>query len=189
MTNNDGRHVIDGLLSSVAEEKLAAQQGRLDQLDQQVRAQSRQFDELVLDVLAIADILHELEKHFADLERTGVQGLPRKSVEVAVRRLLAVLRKHSVEPMNSAGQPLDLHRHEVVEVRQVRDQRDDIVLEEIVRGYVLRDRVLRHAKVVITQDEAAPAVEKPPKRPKAPRPKRTRSKVGQSKHQKESKAL
>ncbi len=147
-------------LTDRLEQQLTAHQERIGQLEQQASAQQQRFDGLVLDLLGVADSLHALDDHFAELERRG-ERVPRKSVDVALRKLLGVLKKHRVEPMQCTGLPLDLDHHEVVEVKHVRDTPDDIVLEESVRGYLSADRVLRYAKVVVSRNEAVAPSAKP----------------------------
>jgi molecular chaperone GrpE (heat shock protein) len=116
----------------------------------------RRLEHLLVELLSIADALHELEQHCADLRSKGVEGAPRQRVNDVLHKLLAVLKSQQVERMDCKRQPFDLERHEVLEVRQVRGMADDIVLEEVVQGYVWNDRVLRHAKVVISRAENAP---------------------------------
>jgi molecular chaperone GrpE len=128
------------------------------------RAQQKRLDQFLLELVGIADTLYDLSLHCAELERKGIEGLPRRSVEVVRRRLLAALKSQQVEPMNCKGQPLDLARHEVIEVKDVRGTADDIVLAETVPGYMEGDRVLRHAKVIISR--ARPIPKRPSKRAK-----------------------
>jgi len=143
MTSNEGGMDLSRLLTGFdAAEK--------------AKAQHRQLEQLLVELLGIADALHELERHLADLERKGVQDVPRRSIEIVLRKLLTVLKSHQVERMDCKGQPFDLERHEVLEVKPVRGMSDDIVLEECVHGYMWHPRVLRHAKVIISRAEAVP---------------------------------
>jgi molecular chaperone GrpE len=135
---------------------------RLDKLlarygaEEKSNAVRRELERLLGQVLDIADALHDLELHCADLERKGVQGIPRKSVNVVLRMLMAVLKSHQVEPMNCKGQTFDLNRHEVLGTRTIRRGSDDVVLEETMHGYMWQQRVLRHAKVIVSRVEAEP---------------------------------
>jgi molecular chaperone GrpE (heat shock protein) len=141
MTIDDPRLAIDKLFAGYdAQERLNSQQ--------------RRFEQLLVELLSVVDALHDLEQYCDGLERKGVQGVPRRSVEVVLRRLMGVLKSQQVEPMNCKGQPLDLERHEVIEVKDMHDMPDDVVLEESVRGYIGPNRVLRHAKVVISRAAA-----------------------------------
>jgi molecular chaperone GrpE len=142
MTNSEKSLSFDRMLAGYdAEEKSKATQ--------------RQLERLLVELLGIVDALRDLELHCAELERKGTKGVPRRSVDIVLRKVMAVLASHHVTPMNCKGQPFDLEKHEVMEVKSVRDSSDDIVLEESVHGYMWRERVLRHAKVIISRAEAA----------------------------------
>jgi molecular chaperone GrpE len=65
--------------------------------------------------------------------------------------MLKALDKADVEPMNAAGMPLDLERHEVLAVRVDPSVPEDTVLEEALRGYLWKQRLLRRARVVISR--------------------------------------
>jgi molecular chaperone GrpE len=143
MTNSEGHLSLGKLLAGYdAEEKSKAAQ--------------RDLERLLTELLGIADVLHDLELHCTELQRKGVQDVPRKSVHVVRRMLMGVLKSHQVEPMNCKGQTFDLDKHEVLDTKSVCGGSDDIVLEENVHGYMWQQRVLRHAKVIISRAEAEP---------------------------------
>ncbi len=80
-----------------------------------------------------------------------------KSYQGVYKQLIDALKKLGVSPMRSEGQEFDPNLHEAV-MREPTDQYPEgTVIEEFVRGYVLGERVLRHAmvKVATPLDPAA----------------------------------
>lgn len=77
----------------------------------------------------------------------------KSGVELAYQKLMDELKKMDVEPIESVGKPFDEHYHEAV-MQQPVDEGEDIgvVLTELQRGYRMGDRVLRHAKVVVSTE-------------------------------------
>jgi molecular chaperone GrpE len=146
MANDEGGLSLDRFLAGYNSEEKA-------------KAVSRELEQLLAELLGVADALHDLEQHCAALERKGLQGVPRKSVEVVLRKLVATLKAHRVEPMDSKGQLFDPRKHEVFETRSVPGGADDVVMEELVHGYTWNDRVLRHGKVIISRGEPIPEAE------------------------------
>jgi molecular chaperone GrpE len=69
------------------------------------------------------------------------------------RRLLALLEREGVQVIPALGLPFDPHRHLAVAVRAERGVADATVVAEELPGYMLGDRVLRHAEVVIARAE------------------------------------
>jgi molecular chaperone GrpE len=82
-----------------------------------------------------------------------------RGVELIYQKLMKVLEAQGLAPFDSAGAPFDVDYHDAL----LQVARDDVppgtVVEEIARGYKLNDRVLRHAKVIVSaaaQGDSAP---------------------------------
>jgi molecular chaperone GrpE len=54
-----------------------------------------------------------------------------------------------LQPVASVGQPFDPHVHEAVSTEQTEDYEPDTVIQELVRGYRLGDKLLRPAVVKV----------------------------------------
>jgi molecular chaperone GrpE len=69
-----------------------------------------------------------------------------------VRRLLSVLLERAgVKEIASQGQPFDPQLHEAIMVEASGAHPDNTVVEEIQRGYLLHNRVLRPAMVRVAK--------------------------------------
>jgi molecular chaperone GrpE len=72
-----------------------------------------------------------------------------KSYQSVYKQLVDCLKRVGVSPMRSEGKEFDPNLHEAV-MREATDEHPEgTVIEELVRGYVLGDRVLRHAMVKV----------------------------------------
>ena len=92
-----------------------------------------------------------------NFERARSQIKPQNEGEMAIhksyqgvyKQLVDAFKKLGVSPMRSEGQEFDPNLHEAV-MREPTDQYPEgTVIEEFVRGYVLGERVLRHAMVKV----------------------------------------
>ena len=70
-------------------------------------------------------------------------------VELISKQLNGVLENLGVRPVASVGQPFDPHIHEAVATEQTEDYEPDTVMQEIVRGYRLGEKLLRPAIVKV----------------------------------------
>jgi molecular chaperone GrpE len=70
-------------------------------------------------------------------------------VELIYKQLNDVLEGLGVEPVAAVGQPFDPHVHEAVVTEQTEDFEPDTVMQELVRGYRLGDKLLRPAVVKV----------------------------------------
>ena len=70
-------------------------------------------------------------------------------VDMIHKQLHKILQEEGVAPINSVGKKLDPYKHDVIDV--VPGKEDDVIMEEVQKGYMIKDKVLRPAKVRISK--------------------------------------
>ena len=89
--------------------------------------------------------------------RMQPEGPLQEGLQAVLDQIEAVLARHGVQRIGSAGERFDPERHEAVEVR-ANDEVDDRTVLEVTRsGFAVRDRVLRPAQVVVSRRSQANA--------------------------------
>lgn len=73
-------------------------------------------------------------------------------IELIDRQFHDVLARLGVEPIAAQGQPFDPNLHHAIQMVETTEVPDHHVLDELQRGYRLRDRVLRAAMVRVAQN-------------------------------------
>jgi len=76
----------------------------------------------------------------------------RNGIELIYKQLQDALLKLGLRPIPAKGEPFDPHLHEAVEMVETTDAQDHQVLEELQRGYKLKDRLLRPAMVKVARN-------------------------------------
>ncbi len=76
----------------------------------------------------------------------------RSGVELIYKQLQDALAKLGVRPIPAKGETFDPHVHEAIEMVETSDAADHEVLEELQRGYKLKDRLLRPAMVKVAKN-------------------------------------
>ena len=103
--------------------------------------------EVLRDVLPIVD---NLERALA----AAGEGDPlRKGVELTHKQMLDLLRKRGVKPIEALGADFDPNFHQAVVHEASSEHREGEVMEELQRGYLLGDRLLRPAMVKVAKAE------------------------------------
>ncbi|MCT4457950.1 nucleotide exchange factor GrpE [Lactiplantibacillus paraplantarum] len=104
---------------------------------------------LAKDVLPVLDNLERALATQADDE--AAQQL-KKGVEMVYGHLQDALKKHGVTEVAAAGEKFDPNIHQAVQTVPVDDDHPaDTVVQVLQRGYLLKDRTLRPAMVVVAQ--------------------------------------
>jgi molecular chaperone GrpE len=84
-----------------------------------------------------------------------------EGVEMVLRSLVDTLAKHGVTQISAAGQPFDPAKHEAMAQVETDAHEPNSVVEELHKGYMLHERLLRPALVTVakaakTQDKKNP---------------------------------
>jgi molecular chaperone GrpE len=110
-----------------------------------------------LDLQVKRNTLSEILPVVDSFERARSQIKPQNDAEANIhksyqgvyKQLVDCLKRIGVSPMRPEGKPFDPNLHEAV-LREATDHHPEgTVLEEMMRGYLLGDRVLRHAMVKV----------------------------------------
>lgn len=109
---------------------------------------------LLLELLPVVDSL----EHAAVTTRSGIdaQGLA-EGLNVIRRLFQATLEKAAVKSIEVLGYEFDPNFHQAVAQVESTDGRDNIVVEEIRKGYLLEGRLLRPAMVKVSKTQVPSA--------------------------------
>lgn len=112
-----------------------------EELEQQIKGNT------ITELLPVVD---NFERARSQLKpQTEAEMSIHKSYQSVYKQLVDCLKRLGVAPMRPEGKEFDPSLHEAV-MRQPSDEYPEgTVLEELVRGYFLGDRVLRHAMVKV----------------------------------------
>lgn len=124
-----------------------------EELDLQVKRNT------ILELLPIVDNFERARSHLKP-QSEGEMTM-HKSYQGVYKQLVDSLKRLGVSPMRPEGQEFDPNLHEAVLREPTDEHPEGTVLEELVRGYYLGERVLRHAmvKVAAPKEDAPPAQE------------------------------
>ena len=75
----------------------------------------------------------------------------RSGVELIYKQLQDALVKLGVQPIVAQGQPFDPHLHQAIEMVETDEVPDHHVVDELQRGYRLKERLLRPAMVRVAK--------------------------------------
>lgn len=73
-----------------------------------------------------------------------------EGVEITHKQFLNILEKFGVKPIQAAGEIFNPEQHEAI-VQEESEQEPNRVIEEVERGYLFHDRLLRPAKVIVSK--------------------------------------
>jgi molecular chaperone GrpE len=112
----------------------------------------------ILELLPVVDNFERARSHLKP--QSDGEMTMHKSYQGVYKQLVDSLKRLGVSPMRPEGQEFDPNLHEAVMREPTDEHPEGTVLEELVRGYYLGERVLRHAMVkVAAPKEDTPAAQ------------------------------
>ena len=119
-----------------------------ERLNQRVEQEvSLKFGGLVEEQL---EFLDDMERAMSHAQSSDDQASLLEGLEIARRRFLATLQEYGVEPFTPTGEAFDPNRDEALRVDTLASpEQDGLVTETFRPGYMLKDRVLRVARVAV----------------------------------------
>ena len=104
--------------------------------------------DVIISFLGIAD---DLQRMIASAD--GDKSKNAKSLVAGINLILEKLHRRlsalKVEPFDSAGVKFDPELHDAMMTQTSDDHEDGVVIQEFEKGYKYKDRVIRHAKVIV----------------------------------------
>lgn len=76
----------------------------------------------------------------------------KEGINLVHEKLFKIFDEQGITKINPVGKSFDVHFHEAVMQKDSPDVEPLTVLEEIETGYLYKDRVLRHSKVIVSSE-------------------------------------
>ena len=102
---------------------------------------------LILNLLTIVD---DFERALASVPAQLTESSWMDGIRLIYNKLKAILEAQGLAEIKAKGEPFDPHLHDAV---MCQDGEEGIVIEEIQKGYKLKDRVIRPSRVAVGKGE------------------------------------
>jgi len=103
-------------------------------------------ERLITNLLAVID---ELEMAIQSGKETENKDALLEGVEMVLKKIYTTLRQEGLTKIEAAGRPFDPSRHEAIFKVPTKDYAEGTVIEEVRKGFMLKDKVIRPSMVKI----------------------------------------
>ncbi len=132
-------------------DRLARLQAEFENARKRTAREQQEFREYAV-ADAIKALLPTLDSFERALQAAAEKSEFRGGVELIYKQLQDALAKLGLRPIVAKGEVFDPHQHEAIEMVDTKDAKDHEVLEELQRGYKLKERLLRPAMVKVARN-------------------------------------
>ena len=104
-------------------------------------------EKLLTELLPVVD---DFNRTMASFEKSHDNEALKKGIDLVYAKFRSALEKQGLKEMDSDGKKFDVNLHEAI-LQQPDESKDaETILNTVEKGYYLKDKVLRHAKVVVS---------------------------------------
>jgi molecular chaperone GrpE len=97
-------------------------------------------------------VIDDLDRSLEHFGEDMSHGKVKEGLEMVRKHFMEILEKNGMKVVESLGQIFDPHFHEAVAHQAKEGAEDGEIIIEYQKGYLLNDRLLRPAKVVIAKN-------------------------------------
>ena len=139
-------------------EKQEAETQEYVSLSQRLQADFENFKKITdkrnVEIVKFANenLIKEFLDCYEDLERSLTIEKDedfRQGVELIYNKFSDILTKEGVEQIPAKGEKFDLNKHEALMVQESEDVENGYIIEELMKGYMYKDKVLKYSKVIV----------------------------------------
>ena len=100
---------------------------------------------------ALLPVVDDFERGIDAIKNTSDAEAVKEGMILIYNKFMKYLEQNGVKPMESDGQPFNEEFHEAVALVPGMEDKKGLVIDTVQKGYMINDKVLRHAKVAVAQ--------------------------------------
>lgn len=106
-------------------------------------------------IIKLLPVVDDFERTLQHIDDDNNIDAVKEGIKLVYEKLLKVLDEQGVKKMKVKGEPFNVDYHDALMQRKDDSVPSHTVLEEIEKGYIYRDKVIRHAKVIVSEETSS----------------------------------
>jgi molecular chaperone GrpE len=101
-------------------------------------------------IVSLLDVLDDCDRAEKQLNGSDDISLQKEGIQLVFNKIRSTMQAKGLTPMESIGKQFDVELHEAItEIPAPNDKMKGKVVDEVTKGYLLNDKIIRFAKVVV----------------------------------------
>jgi molecular chaperone GrpE len=106
-------------------------------------------------ITKLLPVIDDFERSLQHIDNDSSVDAVKEGIKLVYEKLLKVLDEQGVKKMKVKGEPFNVDYHDALMQRKDDSVPPHTILEEIEKGYLYRDKVIRHAKVIVSEETSS----------------------------------
>lgn len=100
-------------------------------------------------IVSFLDVLDDCDRAEKQLNSSDDIALQKEGIQLVFNKVRSIMQSKGLKAMESINTPFDVELHEAITEVPVPDDMKGKVVDEVTKGYLLNDKIIRFAKVVV----------------------------------------
>jgi molecular chaperone GrpE len=106
-------------------------------------------------IIKLLPVVDDFERSLEHIDEIDNNKAVKEGIKLVYEKLLKVLDEQGVKKMQTKGVPFNVDYHDALMQKKDDSVPSHTVLEEMESGYLYRDKVIRHAKVIVSEESSS----------------------------------
>ncbi|HEX9740604.1 MAG TPA: nucleotide exchange factor GrpE [Ignavibacteriaceae bacterium] len=111
-------------------------------------------------IVRLLPVIDDFERSLDHIEDAKDIDAIKEGLKLIYGKLKKALDEEGVKKIDAVGKPFDVEYHEAIMQRPDDSVEPHTVLNEVEKGYLYKDKVIRHSKVIVSEEPSEAPVEK-----------------------------
>ncbi len=103
-------------------------------------------------VLSVLPVYTDFERSMEHIDDEGNSASFKEGIKLLFQKFIKIMEDQGVKKIEAKGQPFDFNFHEALMQKPAEDVPAHTVLDVLEPGFMLKDKVIKHAKVIVSQE-------------------------------------
>ncbi len=105
-------------------------------------------------IIKLLPVVDDLERSLLHIENTKDSEAIKKGIKLVYDKLIKILTDQGVNKIEAVGSTFNVDYHDALLQKKADNVPPHTVLEEVETGYIYKDRVIRHSKVIVSDESS-----------------------------------
>ena len=110
-------------------------------------------------IIKLLPVIDDFERSLSHIKDAEDISAIKNGIKLVYDKFIKILKEAGVQKMESVGKPFNVDQHDALMQQKNDSVPSHTVLQEVETGYIYKDKVIRHAKVIVSEETSGESTE------------------------------
>lgn len=105
-------------------------------------------------IIKLLPVIDDFERSLSHIKDAEDISAIKNGIKLVYDKFIKILKESGVQKMDAVGKPFNVEQHDALMQQKNDSVPPHTVLQEVENGYIYKDKVIRHAKVIVSEESS-----------------------------------